>query len=370
MTCRPSRRLAAVLLLPLLGLAPARAFAQAAPPPERVLVVPFENVQRDGRFAWISEAAAILLTGKLDALGVETISREDRLKACERLQLPPFAVLSEATLIRLAQVIGAAEVVMGSFELSDGDITVHARALRLDSGRMHEQQDETGRLSDLFGVFDRLAVRLAPAGAGAAGAPDVDRGALPVFEIYVKGLVADTPAAQIRLLGAALKRAPGYAPALIALWQAYTAQGDHARAAAAALGVPAASRAYRRARFLAALSQIRLKQYDEAFQALKALLDASPTPAIFNNLGVIQSRRGGTPQAGRATYFFSKAAEADPRDPDYAFNLGYAYWFEHDVKAATYWLTEAVRRNPADGDAHFVLAAALRASGETVEAGR
>jgi tetratricopeptide (TPR) repeat protein len=359
-----------VLVGLLLALAPGVARAQAAQPADRLLVVPFENVQRDGRFSWISEAATTLLTGKLDALGARTISREDRLKACERLQLPPLAVLSEATLIRLGQVMGAAQVVMGSFELEEGRITATGRIIRLDSGRMTSPVVETGRLSDLFGVFDRLAADLLPPGLAVPGRPDMDRGTLPVFENYVKGLVAESPAAQIRLLDAALKLAPGFAPARIALWQVYTAQGEHARAAAAALAVPVTSRAYRRARFLAALSRIHLRQYDEAFRGLKALADVSPTPELFNNLGVIQARRGATPETGRATYYFSKAADADPLDPDYAFNLGYAYWFERDLKAATYWLSEAVRRNPADGQAHFVLAATLRAAGSTVEAER
>jgi tetratricopeptide (TPR) repeat protein len=367
--CGAARSLGALVCL-LLGLAPGAARAQAAQPADRVLVVPFENVQRNARFSWISEAAPTLIAGGLEALGVRTVSREDRLKACERLQLPPLAVLSEATIIRLGQVMGAAQVVMGSFEVEEGQITVTARALRLDTGRMQSPLVETGRLSALFGVFDRLAIDLLPPGVTAPDRLDVDRGTLPVFENYVKGLVAETPAAQIRLLDAALKLAPGFAPARIALWQVYTTQGDHQRAAAAALAVPVTSRSYRRARFLAALSRIHLKQYDEAFRGLKALLDASPTPALYNNLGVIQSRRGGSPETGRATYYFSKAADADPRDPDYAFNLGYAYWFERDLKAAIYWLTEAVRRNPADGQAHFVLAAALRATGAAVEAER
>ena len=81
--------------------------------------------------------------------------------------------------------------------------------------------------------------------------------------------MAETTDAQIRFLEAALKLAPGFAPARIALWQVYTAQGDHAKAAAAALAVPAASREYRRARFLVALSRIHLRQYDEAFALLE-----------------------------------------------------------------------------------------------------
>ncbi len=40
------------------------------------------------------------------------------------------------------------------------------------------------------------------------------------------------------------------------------------------------------------------------------------------------------------------------------------------TRAAIYWLREAVRRNPADADAHYVLAAALQATGSAVEAQR
>jgi len=344
--------------------------AQEARSRERLLVVPFENVKHEGRFSWMSEAAATLLTANLEAVGVGAISREQRLKAYERLQLPPAAALSEATIIRLGQMIGAAQVVMGSFAVEDGQLAVKARAIRLDTGRMRPPAAEAGPLPDFFAVFERLTRQLLPPGLTVPDSLDVDHGSLAVFENYVKGLVAETTAAQIRFLNAALGLAPGFAAARIALWQVYTSQGDHARAATAALGVPANSKVYRRARFLAALSRIHLKQYDDAFQGLKALADVSATPTLFNNLGVIQARRGGTPETGRASYYFTKAAEADPEDPDYAFNVGYAYWLERDPKAAVYWLSEAVRRSPADGDAHFVLGAALDATGSTVEGQR
>ena len=70
---------------------------------------------------------------------------------------------------------------------------------------------------------------------------------------------------------------------------------------------------FRRARFLAGLSQLNLKKYDDAFATFKALADVDPSPALLNNLGVVQLRRGGTPQGGQPAYFFNKAAEADPR---------------------------------------------------------
>ncbi len=91
---------------------------------------------------------------------------------------------------------------------------------------------------------------------------------------------------------------------------------------------------------------------------------------MFNNLGVVQLRRGASAETGLATYYFNRAAEMAALDVDYFFNLGYAYWLQRDVPAAIYWLREAVRRDPTDGDAHLVLAAALSSAGQTLEATR
>jgi Flp pilus assembly protein TadD len=129
----------------------------------------------------------------------------------------------------------------------------------------------------------------------------------------------------------------------------------------------------RRARFASGVSLLELKRFDEAFDAFKGLLDdsgaASSTASVLNNMGVVQIRRGATPQAGTAAYYLTKAVDSDS-DPDYLFNLGYAYVRERNYQGALYWLREAVRRDPTDADAHYVLAAALQATGGAVEAGR
>ena len=154
-------------------------------------------------------------------------------------------------------------------------------------------------------------------------------------------------------------------------------QGDHAAALAAARAVPAGSPLARRARFLAGVSLLDLKRYDEAFDAFKALVDVAPVPPRRNRHGRrgLQQprrrrsiRRGATPQTGTATFYLTKAADADAGDADYLFNLGYAYVLDRNYQGAIYWLREALRRNPADADAHYVLAAALEAAGSTVEA--
>jgi tetratricopeptide (TPR) repeat protein len=152
----------------------------------------------------------------------------------------------------------------------------------------------------------------------------------------------------------------------------YAEQGDHERALAVVTAVSNNSEWWRRARFLAALSFLNLRKHDDAFAAFKAVADAQPSASALNNMGIVQIRRGGAANqpGGQAAYYFNKAAEIDPNDPDYFFNLGYSYWLVRDYQAGIYWLREAVRRNPADGDAHFVLGASLAAGGGPVEAAR
>ena len=75
---------------------------------ERILVMPFENVTRDAKIFWLSEAAAVLLTDDLNAMGARAITREERREAFDRLQVPPAAALSDATVMRLGQLVGAA----------------------------------------------------------------------------------------------------------------------------------------------------------------------------------------------------------------------------------------------------------------------
>jgi tetratricopeptide (TPR) repeat protein len=332
--------------------------------------MPFENVTRNSRIFWVGEASAVLLADDLNALGSDAITREERRHAFERLQVPPAAALTDATVIRIGQLVGAAQVIVGSLELDNEILTVRARSIALEAGRVQTSAVERGAIGDLFAIFDRMARRLEPDAPKGIAAPP-QHPPLPVFEDYIKGLLADTPATAVGYLTAALKRLPAFDRARLALWDVYDEEGDHERALEAVRAVDAASPFARRARFLAALSQLNLKRYDEAFAGFKALADAQPTAAVLNDLGVVQLRRPTiTPQTGQATYYFNKAAEVDADDPDYFFNLGYAYWIAHDPPAAVYWLREAVRRNPADGDAHFVLGTALAAGGHAPEAAR
>jgi tetratricopeptide (TPR) repeat protein len=353
----------------LLAALPASAAPRAIQPAGggRILVMPFENVSGDSRIVWLGEASAVLLADDLNALGADAITREERRVAFDRLQVPPAAVLTDATVIRIGQLVGASQIVVGGLQMEGSDLVVHARGIALEAARIQMDVTERGPMSDLFGTFERIAAKLVPSASRPllpANPP------IAAFENYIKGLVAESPATSISYLNAALHADPKFDRARLALWEVYDDEGEHQRALDAVSPIAAASPFAERARFLAGLSQLNLKRYDDAFATFKGLADAHATAPAFNNLGVVQLRRGGTRDTGLPAFYFTKATELDATEPDYFFNLGYAYWTVRDTQAAIYWLREAVRRDPADGDAHYVLGAALTAAGSYAEANR
>jgi tetratricopeptide (TPR) repeat protein/TolB-like protein len=335
-----------------------------------IIVLPFENPTREPRLTWMREGAAILLSETLAAAGEIVVHREERLQAFDRLQLPPGALLSRASTIRVGQAVSATLVVSGTLAMQGDQIVARARVVRLDTGRLLPEVEARGPLPDLFGVFGSLGQQLR--GSSESAPAIMERLPLtpPVFELYVKGLIAETPSTALAFLEQALKAAPHFDRARLAIWELHSEASDHLKALDAVGAISPESRFAREGRFRRSLTLMNLKRWDDALQTLRAMQSEDPSATVSNAVGVAELRRATTVQPGRATYYFSQASELDPSDGDLFFNLGYAYWLDKDPKAAIYWLREAVRRDPGDGDAHFILGVALQQTGATAEATR
>ncbi len=345
--------------------APGPAAAQV-PADAVIVVLPLENPSGEPRLHWLREGMAALIVDILEGAGANVVSREERVLAFERLQFPASASLSRASTIKVGQAVGATVVVSGRLALDGEDLSTTVRAIRLDEGRLLPEVADRRRAADLFAVPPAL-------GRGLLGDVSTDWEPPPsmaAFEQYVKGLTADSTEGQQALFEQALATAPSFVAARMALWKLHSDEGDHAAALAAVTGAGPDVPLGVDAQYATALSQIRLERYDDAFSTLAMMQRDEPLPAVANALGVVQLRRGSSPQTGGPAYYFHQASELDKSASDYFFNLGYAYWQDRDAAAAIYWLREAVRRDPADGDAHFVLATALQQTGAQPEATR
>jgi len=191
-----------------------------------------------------------------------------------------------------------------------------------------------------------------------------------VLENYVKGVMAVSPATRQRFLEAAYHGARRDGRVLLALWNAYTDQAQHAKALAVARTVTVDSPVSRDARFFAGLSLVRLGRLNEAFTTFTELQDERPSPAVASALGVVQLRLGLKAEGRSATSYFTRAVEGAPEDTDYLFNLGYSYALARESAPALLWLREVVRVDATDGDAHFLMSNVLASTGKPVEAQR
>jgi len=145
--------LAAVALLTVQPASPPSPAASTA----RILVVPFEAPARDGRTYWLGEAAAVVVAGDINARGLGAIARPARERAYDQLHLPPNAVLSRATVIKVGELVGAAQVIVGSVAVEGDALTVRAQPIRIDVGRADPEIVERGTLSDFFTVVEKVS---------------------------------------------------------------------------------------------------------------------------------------------------------------------------------------------------------------------
>ncbi len=289
-----------------------------------IIVLPFDNPTQEARLTWLREGAAILLSEMLAVSGDAVIEREERLQAFDRLQLPASAVLSRASTIRVGQAVSAALVINGTIAMQADQLVARARVVRIDSGRLLPDVEARGPLGDLFAVFATLAQRV----RASEGTPPQAPGRFPptpqVFELYVKGLVAETPSTALVFLEQALKAAPQFDRARLAIWELHSEASEHQRALDVVSSIRPESRYTREGRFRRALSLMNLKRFDDALTTLRAMQTEQPSATVANAIGVAELRRATTIQPGRATYYFSQASELDPTDGDLFFNLGYA----------------------------------------------
>jgi Tfp pilus assembly protein PilF len=365
----------------LMALAPvwsgesARASQSAAG--SRVLVMPFAvevdpaASRAESAALWLGEAAAVLLTDGLASRSIGVVDRDERIDVFDRLQLPMSPTLTRATMIRVADLVGASEIVFGDVRLG-AKLSVRARMVSVTAGRQMPDVTADADLPHLFDMFTVVTEGLAKSTgrmrpATRAASPDVS---VEVFENYMKGLVATAPAAQRRFLETALSQAPHDGRILTALWGVYSAAGEHEKALAAASTVAADSPLSRKARFAAAMSLIELKRFDGAGKALATLHAERPSAAVANALGIVQLQRRSFTGTDGAIAHFTRAAEQEAGNTDYLFNTGYAHALAGDAASALFWLRETVRFDAAYADAHLVMSAVLMRSGKTVEARR
>jgi tetratricopeptide (TPR) repeat protein len=338
---------------------------QSTPPPTAITAADSPSsppAPNQSSLDWIGAAVPEILNRRLASAGFLPISRGDRAYALEHLGLPLDFRPSHASTLRLAQSLDADYVVLGTYRVDGTHITATAHVLDVPGLRMGApivEQAELTRLADLLNALAwRVTRQVDPAYPVAeqtflAADPNLR---LDVFENYVRGLPGSPGSLDDRLrhLREAVRLNPQYYPAWLALGQTLFAAQDYEPAAIAFGHLTRDDPSALEADFYRGLAYFYTGKYLQAEDAFAFVSTRLPLPEVVNNQGVAASRRGkpGAP-------LFQQAITADPKDPDYHFNLAVALARRGEADAALKELDEVLKLRPLDTEAQ-AFAANLR----------
>src|SRR5882672_2513504 len=345
-------------------------FSQNIPPsgaPKSLLIASFENVSKAPGIEWIGESFPEVLgqrlVGGAGQGAVQIMSRNDRLLAFDRAGMPSGLHPSRATMFRIAEQLDLNYVVIGTYDFDGHTFTATCQRLDVKRAHLSSKITQSGPLLKLIDIQTALAwdlLRLDDAAltmsrdAFIAAAPPIR---LDSLENYTRGVIAGSSADKIRVFKEALRINPSYAEAQMALGEAYFDSNQYDAAAASLAKIPPMHPASGRAQFLLGLCALYLGQPDKAETSFADLARRVPLPEVYNNLGVARARLGKSELES-----LQKAAETDPDDADYQFNMAVALFRKGDATASTRELRSFLAVSPNDSEAKGLLEALIAAS--------
>jgi len=316
---------------------------------------------------------------RLAGAGEHVYSRAGRLVEQERYGLPRSSKLSRATMLHIGEDLDADFVIFGRYTANATSLTIESRILKVSPARLLPAIRETGTLASLMDLHTRLVWRMLSSSDRsyslnlAAFTKRQRPLRLDAFEHYVRGLLASDDDARLRELREASRLEPEWPEPNFAMGEAYFTRRDCESALLWYARVPKTHDRYMQAVFATGVCRLLLNQPDRAEEVFTSLQSASRNnmvsgadlPEVLNDLAMARARQGKT---AAAQSDLRQAAELDPDEDDYPFNLGLLALQTNDAAAAARYFREATHREPDNPEDRVMLILALEKAGNKDEA--
>lgn len=341
---------------------------------DNFLVLPFFNSEKSNNLDWVGESISEAIREALASEGVLTLDRDAREEAFRRLSMKPYTPLTKASVMRIAELLDADQVIFGSFEVvapptpsgsqakALGTLRINAQAVDLKKARRGPEYTEIGALEDLGRLQSHMAwqtLQFVLPGKHPTEEQFRERHSVvrvDAIESYVRGLLAPTAEHKLKYFAQAVRLDPKYSQANFEIGRLNFQRKNHRAAADHLQKVAPADVHHREATFLLGLARYYLGDFAAAERAFQAVAQQVPLNEVLNNLGAAQSRLG----LPAAVENFRKALEGDASDPVYHFNVGYSLLQQGEYDAAAEKFRAVLDRNPEDAEATTMLGRSLK----------
>ncbi len=330
------------------------ASAQTVPGTQTLMVMPFENQSSAPGLEWISESFPEVLSQRLATPRIYIMSRDDRDYAFDHSGVPSTVLPSRATIYRVAEQMDADYVVMGSYTFDGKTFSAKAQLLDMKKLHLYPTVSSSGPLTSLIDLQTALAWQILQQLPTHPNMPREQFMAafapirLDAFENYIRGILATSSQQKVHYFHEAVKLDPNYTLAMLNLGKTYFDSHEYESASAWFARIPKTSTVAGEANFLLGMSEFYRGNFEKSFAAFSFLLTRVPLTEVYNNLGVVEARRGHRTQA---VEYFTKAINADPNDADYRFNLAVALYKNGDNAGASRQLKDELQQRPNDTEA-------------------
>src|SRR4029078_11671350 len=232
------RRVASAFVFGVIVSITARAAAT-----DTIVAMPFENLSGRPEYNWVGESFAATLADLLDKPGLVSKGPDEPNFAYKQEGLPPTAILTRATMIKIAERAGANLVVMGTYRIDgqgrESSITITARVIDIREGRLAGKEfNRGGPLIDLQKLQGELAYEILYQHHQALPfsremiVNDPTQAPVGAFENFIKATLTRDREARIGFLERAIKEyfeknKSQYIPAVFELGRLHFEAGDY-----------------------------------------------------------------------------------------------------------------------------------------------
>jgi tetratricopeptide (TPR) repeat protein len=282
-------------------------------------------------------------------------------------------------MLHVAEDLDADFVVFGRFSANGTSLTIESQILKVNPARLLPAFRETGTLDSLMDLHARLVWRMLSANAhnyslSLAEFTKLQRPLrLDAFEHFIRGLLASEDDARLRELREAARLEPEWPDPDFALGEVYFARRNCDSALPWYARVPKTHDRFVEAVFATGVCQLLLGRPERAEELLTSLQETmknngvfgADLPEILNDLAIARARQGKT---AAAQTDFRRAAELDPGEDGYPFNLGLLALQTNDPAAAAGYFREAAEREPDNAEDRALLILSLEKANKKSEA--
>lgn len=326
------------------------------------VVLPFFNLTNNPEHNWIGESFSEALAASLAEQDLLVVERADREQIYQRLAIKRYALLTRASVLKIAMSLDAFSAVYGQIEPAGNDLKITAFVVNSRRLASLGEYTVTGPVSNLSSMQSQLSWQVLRAlkqpfsiseSEYMASHPAIHVDAL---KNQVAGLLAKDDPQKLRFFVQAARIDPRYPAPAFELGKLYFRKKQWQESALWMSRLDGSSNHFREATFYLGIARYNLNDFHAAERAFAQVAETVPLNEVLNNLAAAQSRL----KQEAALENFKKALNGAEADPAYQFNVGYALLKSGDPSAAAERFRAVLDRNPNDAQATEFLGMSLK----------